>query len=599
MTVALVLAAEADAGMCGQLAALGVRRVDLAGAGQSGGYGSGLLTVAAAARVAGERVLICVGEGAVPGDVLARLLGAGGTAAFTGAAGVSGSGALVVDTPDLQALASAAEWLAASPPVEDALGALLSELARRGVSTRVLDAGPDGEGACAQLLADPVAMGVAKWALARELAPTSLYGISLGLGLIAAVWFTAPTLGSMAIGIAALASSFVASRAGSLVAASGRWAEPALDWLSTASALLIEFGTYLALAFSAARGAAGLDGVFGSALRDTIVGTWGGAGSIGVWRLAMAAMGMVGIRRLTELCYDHAADGHGLHRAVMRRIEQTITLPPGERYAVIAVTVLLFGPRVTFLVLLCWGAIAVAYVLASRVLASAVMTAVGAGAGPRGVVPREKHGIGDLPAYRNDGAIARWIGGVVQGRLPPLLPVLVGLMVTCTLAALGLANLPGILVLTPVEGMLLAALGAQHPHDGRCDWLVPPLLLAGEYVFLAALGLSHQVPPAAVFALLGAVVLRHIDVGYRARHGSGISADVLGLGWDGRMLLLGLAAMVGEAPLAYFAVSVYLWVLFGSDFFGGWLADTEAESGDGDVIELDLEPGLADAGAGE
>jgi hypothetical protein len=233
------------------------------------------------------------------------------------------------------------------------------------------------------------------------------------------------------------------------------------------------------------------------------------------------------------------------------------------------------------------------------VLASAVMTAVGAGAGPRGVVPQGKHGIGDLPAYRNDGAIARWIGGVVQGRLPPLLPVLVGLMVTCTLAALGLANLPGILVLTPVEGMLLAALGAQHPHDGRCDWLVPPLLLAGEYVFLAALGLSHQVPPAAVFALLGAVVLRHIDVGYRARHGSGISADVLGLGWDGRMLLLGLAAMVGEAPLAYFAVSVYLWVLFGSDFFGGWLADTEAESGDGDVIELDLEPGLADAGAGE
>jgi hypothetical protein len=606
MTVALVLAAEADAGMCGQLAALGVRRVDLAGAGHSGDYGSGLLTVAAAARVAGERVLICVGEGAVPGDVLARLLGAGSTAAFTGAAGVSGSGALVVDTPDLEALAGAAEWLAASPPLEDALGALLSELARRGVSTRVLDAGPDGEGACAQLLADPVAIGVAKWALARELAPTSLCGISLGLGLIAAVWFAAPTLGSKAIGVGALASSFVAGRAGSLVAASGRWAEPALDWLSTASALLIEFGVYLALAFSAERGAAGLDGVFGSALRGTIAGTWGGAGSIGVWRLAMAAMGMVGIRRLTELCYDRAADGHGLHRAVMRRIEQAITLPAGERYAVIAVTVLLFGPRVTFLALLCWGAIAIAYVLAGRVLGSAVMTAVGAGAegqtgGHRGVVPRGKHGISDLPAYRNDGAIARWIGGVVQGRLPPLLPVLVGLMVTCTLAALGLANLPGILVLTPVEGMLLAALGAQHPHDGRRDWLVPPLLLAGEYVFLAALGLSHQVPPAAVFALLAAVVLRHIDVGYRARHGSGISADVLGLGWDGRMLLLGLAAMVGEAPLAYFAVSVYLWVLFGWDFLGGWLADTSAESRDDDeVTDADLEPGPgADPGVGE
>jgi hypothetical protein len=61
MTVALVLASEADAGLCGQLAALGVRRVDVADR-----AGPGLLTVAAAARAAAERVLICVGEDAVP-----------------------------------------------------------------------------------------------------------------------------------------------------------------------------------------------------------------------------------------------------------------------------------------------------------------------------------------------------------------------------------------------------------------------------------------------------------------------------------------------------------------------------------------------------
>ena len=82
MTVALVLAGsldEADAGLCGQLAALGVRRVDAAEQ-----TGPGLLTVAAAARAAGERVLICAGADTVPEPVLARLLGAGGTAAFTG-----------------------------------------------------------------------------------------------------------------------------------------------------------------------------------------------------------------------------------------------------------------------------------------------------------------------------------------------------------------------------------------------------------------------------------------------------------------------------------------------------------------------------------
>ena len=113
MTVAVVLAAQPDAGLRGQLAALGVRRVDAAER-----AGPGLLTVAAAARAAGERVLICVGDDWVPENILARLLGAGGTAAFAGPQSPdtrerSGGGALVVDTPDLDELAGAAESLAA------------------------------------------------------------------------------------------------------------------------------------------------------------------------------------------------------------------------------------------------------------------------------------------------------------------------------------------------------------------------------------------------------------------------------------------------------------------------------------------------------
>jgi hypothetical protein len=79
MTVALVLADEADAGLCGRLAALGVQRVDA-----TERTGPGLLTVADAARGAGERVLICAGDDGVPEEILARLLEAGGTAAFTG-----------------------------------------------------------------------------------------------------------------------------------------------------------------------------------------------------------------------------------------------------------------------------------------------------------------------------------------------------------------------------------------------------------------------------------------------------------------------------------------------------------------------------------
>src|SRR5690349_14987786 len=201
MTVALVLAARPDAGLRGQLAALGVRRVDAAERARPG-----LLTVAAAARAAGERVLICVGDDSVPEEVLTRLLGAGGTAAFTGRSspgdpGAHRSGALIVDTPDLDALASSAESLAARRAAPAEMSTLLGELTTRGVGVRVLDAGPDGDGAVARLVGDPVARDVACWAAGRQLAPAALWGISLGLGLLAAVWFSEPATRTQVLAI--------------------------------------------------------------------------------------------------------------------------------------------------------------------------------------------------------------------------------------------------------------------------------------------------------------------------------------------------------------------------------------------------------------
>ena len=158
--------------------------------------------------------------------------------------------------------------------------------------------------------------------------------------------------------------------------------------------------------------------------------------------------------------------------------------------------------------------------------------------------------------------------------------MLVGLFVTCVLAALGLGNLPGILVLTPVEAMMLAALGARHPHDGRLDWLVPALLMAGECVFLAALGLSYRAAAWLVFALLAAVLMRHVDLAFRARAGRGLPADVFGLGWEGRMLLAGVAAVAGLVPFAYLLLSGYLWVLFIWDFLSGWLVPPDLAAAD-------------------
>jgi hypothetical protein len=701
MTVALVLAGrpdEADAGrqrrLRGQLAALGVHRIDAAE-----GTGAGLLTVAAAARSAGERVLICVGADTVPEPVLARLLGAGGTAAFTGVTaaglpapvpgrtpagvaatetasgtpadpdvtgpGVTGphvavpdvavprvtdprvmgpdvtgpdvtgpdvtgpdvtvsdvavpdvagralaGGALVVDTPDLDALAVAAETLAATgigpagPGPVSAVGALTGELARRGIAVRILDAGPDSEGAVAQLAADPAARDMAAWAAVRQLTPAALYGISLGLGLIAAVWFAELAVRSKLLAVAALAGSFLFARTGSLVAATGREGriKAVVGWLGIACGLLTELGLYAGLAVSAgltpqgpgvtARvGVAGLDGTFGGALRDTAVASWGGAGTTGVWRLAIAAALLLGLRKLAGLSYEHTARTPGslFPRSVLRVGEETATLPAGERLALIAVTSVFFGPRLTFVVLLAWGVLAAGYVLAGQLARSAT---AGSAAYGKPAEYGDQDGDGDaadyasptgaaawpagagLAAYRGDGPLARWIGCLVDGRLPPLPPILAGLLVTGVLTALGLANLPGILVLVPVEAMLLAALGALHPHDGRADWLAPALLLAGEGVYLAALGLDRHVAPWLVFALVAAVLLRHLDLACRARAGQAIPADRTGLGWEGRMLLAGAAALAGIVPLAYAALAGYLWLLFSWDFLSGWLAPAD------------------------
>jgi hypothetical protein len=331
MTVALVLAGGADAGLRGQLAALGVRRVDAADR-----TGPGLLTIAAAARAAGERVLICVGEGVVPENMLVRLLNEDATAAFTGMnAGISRpvrgrrdpaasvsvvGGALVVDKADLDALARAAETLAASYAGPAPVGALISELNRRGVTVRVLDAGPNSDGVVTHLLVDPAARDMAQWAAGRQLKPAALYGISLGLGLIAAIWFSELAVRAKLLASVALASSFLVGRAGSLLAATGREGRvrPVVAWLGAASGLLTEFAVYAALAVSSGVAdrpdsavVVGLDGPFGYSLRNTFVASWGGGGQVGMWRLAVAAMAVVAVRQLAGLGFEYTARAPG------------------------------------------------------------------------------------------------------------------------------------------------------------------------------------------------------------------------------------------------------------------------------------------------
>jgi hypothetical protein len=163
---------------------------------------------------------------------------------------------------------------------------------------------------------------------------------------------------------------------------------------------------------------------------------------------------------------------------------------------------------------------------------------------------------------RDDGEIARWLGRMVRGNLAALPPALAGLAATATLALLGLQNLPGVLALTPVVAMLLAAPGSAAPHTGPLDWLVPALLQAGQFLYLAAVGFCCGVPAPVTFTLCAVIALRYAMLTSPGRPGQSGPLELgSGLGWEGRMLVAGLGVLAGLTAFAYAALTAYVGVL--------------------------------------
>jgi hypothetical protein len=404
---------------------------------------------------------------------------------------------------------------------------------------------------------------VAVWASRRAVARTSVTGIELACALCAAVWFSAGTPLTALAGGAALGGGYLARRVG------GQLAVGAFDgWLASICAIAGELAVYAGLAAGAA------------------------PGERQVWALATAAAVLLGMRKVTRLIRPArpaapARPGNppedqptGPGRALALLAARVPALPAGERAVVITVTAAVYGTRMSLLVLTWWAAVALAWAVAgprpgsgsSRAPDDAPGAAQRDAAGAaQGAAP------GRLPpaaivAARDDGPIARFAGAVVRGQLVPLPPAVAGLTATILLATLGLHGLAGLVLLTPVAAMLLAAPGSAHPHDGPLDWLTPLVIQAGQYAYLAALGFAKGVPGPLVFALIGLVAVRQLDAAYRARYPMPAGEPRGGIGWEGRMLAAGAGAMLGVGPLTYLALTVYLLWLVSSGSLASWLA---------------------------
>jgi hypothetical protein len=393
---------------------------------------------------------------------------------------------------------------------------------------------------------------VAVWASRRAVARTSVTGIELACALCAAVWFSAGTPLTALAGGAALAGGYLARRVG------GQLAVGVYDgWLARICALAGELAVYAGLAAGAAPGA-----------RQ-------------VWPLATAAAVLLGMRKVARLIRPArpaaaARPGNppedrpaGTGRALAALAARVPALPAGERAVVITVTAAVYGTRMSLLVLTWWGAVALAWAVAGPRPGSGSSRAPDDAPDP---VPPAA-----IAAARDDGPIARFAGAVVRGQLVPLPPAVAGLTATILLCTLGLHGLAGLVLLTPVAAMLLAAPGSAHPHDKPLDWLTPLVIQAGQYAYLAALGFAKGVPGPLVFALIGLVAVRQLDAAYRARYPMPAGDPRGGIGWEGRMLAAGVGAMLGVGPLTYLALTVYLLWLVSSGSLASWLA-TRARS---------------------
>jgi hypothetical protein len=253
-------------------------------------------------------------------------------------------------------------------------------------------------------------------------------------------------------------------------------------------------------------------------------------------------MVLLSVRQTIWGCGDPAGSGARSRQVLSGSSERMLAPAGASRLALIAVVASIWGTRMALVALLAWGIAATGYAVTSR--------------------PAADRAGGMVTRCRDDGEIARWLGRMVRGNLAALPPALAGLAATATLALLGLQNLPGVLALTPVVAMLLAAPGSAAPHTGPLDWLVPALLQAGQFLYLAAVGFCCGVPAPVTFTLCAVIALRYAMLTSPGRPGQSGPLELgSGLGWEGRMLVAGLGVLAGLTAFAYAALTAYLGVL--------------------------------------
>ncbi|MEW9531607.1 DUF5941 domain-containing protein [Microbispora sp. NPDC049125] len=178
-----------------------------------------------------------------------------------------------------------------------------------------------------------------------------------------------------------------------------------------------------------------------------------------------------------------------------------------------------------------------------------------------------------LLAYRDDGPLVTALKGRLGRGLPPVPTTLVALLVIVALAVTGKLEDGPILVVPALVLIVLVLPTRARDHLGRFDWLTPPLLRATEFLTIILLGLATGTPKWLLFVLIYVIGYHTYDTVYRTRQSIWPPAWLFqaGLGWELRLLILGVGAATGLLTPVAAVLTAYLLVLFSVESILSWV----------------------------
>ncbi|WP_433510975.1 DUF5941 domain-containing protein [Nonomuraea sp. CA-143628] len=202
-----------------------------------------------------------------------------------------------------------------------------------------------------------------------------------------------------------------------------------------------------------------------------------------------------------------------------------------------------------------------------------------------------------LLAYRDDGPLVHALAGRIGKGIPPVPATLVALLAVVAVTVTGVLKPGPILLVPPLIVLLLVLPTAPRDHLGRLDWLTPPLLRGAEFFTIIAVGLAADVPKWLLFVLVYVVGYHTYDTVYRTRQSIWPPAWVFhaGLGWELRLLIIGVGAALGVLTPVLAVLTAYLFVLFAVESVTSWVRLDKASAQAGADAEQDLEASPEDA----